>query len=83
MPYTHHSFRSTCSMATDTIEQRRPIADKSADIGPHTSDVDSEKADTNSGYKQEGVVQVEAITAAWTKKSLWITFAWSVTPYST
>jgi hypothetical protein len=59
-------------MAVEEIVQQTPVDDKVADVGPHASEVDSEKGEGE--YKQEGVKNVEAITTAWTKKALWITF---------
>jgi hypothetical protein len=60
------------NMAVEEIVQHSPVDEKAADAGPHASEVDSEKAEGE--HKQDGVKHVEAITSAWTKKALWITF---------
>jgi hypothetical protein len=59
-------------MAVEEIAQQAPVDEKAGDGAQHASEVDSEKAEVE--HKQDGVKHVEAITTAWTKKALWITF---------
>lgn len=60
-------------MAVDSVEQAHPVEEEKGTVGRSTSEVDSEKAESEA-HKQDGVKQVEAITSVWTPKALWITF---------
>lgn len=43
-------------------------------INEGARDVPLDESDNSSGYKQDGVKNVEAVTIAWSKKMLWVSF---------